>query len=503
MSNPDATQVFDSCDPLVDSGQTIAIRLEQTLTRPKPGGGEDMLLETTGALDVHVRVDGPKVGLLDSDVVGVYPSPGSDNSPDEFLPHIALTRRTLPWERTGPAADKPWLALIVLKESEIGARFTQGAGPSPITSTTVGQLKASHPAAHARFQASGLSDGEAIQVVLVPTTILKSILAIDDLEWLCHVRRVAQDNPLARLDDDRDLAIVVSGRLPDASDVKPQLHYAYLVSLEERTDLQNPTGTTTPLIVLHHWSFTPSKGGDFEQVIKAIRARPNGGVLRFGNLPRDHTGSEPELSADFAALLDDHGYLIPPTVLHQTGEPVEYRSPLRPFPPPVRSRGFAVRPAPEEFVDSDPGDPADYSHATAFEIGRLATLADDGLVDDLRRIRYGALRQEIELPILVDQLPDALRKHGWVMDDLWWDDRFSLPGGEQLIKTAGALAELGEADFTGIEAQGTAWKQTIVAQVDKLAGVAQGPASQIDVGTIDGQTLNELFAEVVSVARGL
>ena len=48
----------------------------------------------------------------------------------------------------------------------------------------------------------------------------------------------------------------------------------------------------TPLVVLHYWTFTPSKGGDFEQVVKAIRVRPNGGVLRFANLPRGRAGEE-------------------------------------------------------------------------------------------------------------------------------------------------------------------------------------------------------------------
>jgi hypothetical protein len=46
-------------------------------------------------------VEGPQLQLTPADVAGVYPAAGSEESPDEFLPHIALERRTLPWERIG------------------------------------------------------------------------------------------------------------------------------------------------------------------------------------------------------------------------------------------------------------------------------------------------------------------------------------------------------------------------------------------------------------------
>src|SRR6185503_18441067 len=52
-------------------------------------------------------------------------------SADEFLPHIALTRRTLPWERLGIDNDiaKPWLALVVFSESELKLAATGKPAP--------------------------------------------------------------------------------------------------------------------------------------------------------------------------------------------------------------------------------------------------------------------------------------------------------------------------------------------------------------------------------------
>ncbi len=82
---------------------------------------------------------------------------------------------------------------------------------------------------------------------------------------------------------DKDVAIVVCNRLPDAGPPdaveKPEVHTALLVSLEQRSELftaghySNPNASTA-LIVLHHWTFTPSKGGDFEQVMQAIGYDP-------------------------------------------------------------------------------------------------------------------------------------------------------------------------------------------------------------------------------------
>ncbi|MBI1352982.1 MAG: hypothetical protein GC160_01465 [Acidobacteria bacterium] len=501
MSNPDATQVFNACDPLVDSGQQIQIDISQTLTRPKNGGGKVDLLNVSGSASVHLRVEGPQTTLLDSDIVGVFPSPGSDTSPDEFLPHIALKRRTLPWERVGPKPGSPWLALLLLKQSEIGRRFARGGDAQPITPTTVAGVKTTHPKAYARFKAAGLTDSTAIDVVFAPTTTLQKVLSLDDVPLLCHVRRAAQDNPLAKLDDDRDLAVVVSGRLPDASGDKPEPHYAYLVSLEQRTDLQNPSGATTPLIVLHYWSFTPSTGGDFEEVIKAIRVRPHGGVLRFGNLPKGHAAGEPELSGGFAAMLDDAGYLLPPAQLQQDGTQVEYRGPLRPFAPPLRSRGFAVRPAPEEFDGAQHGDPPDYSHAAAFEIGRLSTLAGEGLAEDLHQIKFGPILPEIEVPVAIDKLPDALRRPDWVVDPEWWDDPYTLPGNQQMLKNELQLLQPGQADFTGIAAQSAPWKQSVMNQIEQLAGIEQSPIGQIEIGSIGEQVLHEAFAEVVAITK--
>ena len=104
-------QVFSSCIPLVKAGDAEPITVTQTL---------DGRLKQEGPATVHVRIDGPQTSLLADVVAGVFPAPGSDQSPDEFLPHIAFTRRTLPWERAGPGPRRD--------HAVAGAAAVQGVG---------------------------------------------------------------------------------------------------------------------------------------------------------------------------------------------------------------------------------------------------------------------------------------------------------------------------------------------------------------------------------------
>ena len=114
----DATlEIYDECDPVLETGKTYPVTVGQQAVELRPGGKEETLLSVSGS--VYVKIVGPRVRLDPADIAGVYPAAGSDSSPDEYLPHVALVRRTLPWERNGPVVDHPWMALIVLSEDEL------------------------------------------------------------------------------------------------------------------------------------------------------------------------------------------------------------------------------------------------------------------------------------------------------------------------------------------------------------------------------------------------
>src|SRR5262245_7783684 len=114
-------QVFNSWTVPAKAGDTVKIRIEQSL---KHNGDNNELLNLTGPNEVSLVVQGPQLAIEPSDILGVYPAPGSEDSPDEYFPHIALAGRTLPWERKGPKDHLPWMALLLIAENELagGAR---------------------------------------------------------------------------------------------------------------------------------------------------------------------------------------------------------------------------------------------------------------------------------------------------------------------------------------------------------------------------------------------
>jgi hypothetical protein len=489
-------QIFSDYVPLADAGSTLTLTPSQTLD-----DGTTNLLQLEGASAVTLKVEGPQLQLTPADIAGVYPAAGSEESPDEFLPHIALERRTLPWERVGINGQKPWLALMLFKESELRDEAARKTSPAAtLQSVLLSQLNARDAAGYTTLRTTlGLADNTPLNVLFVKNSVLVSRRPhAADLKYTTHMRR--------DLKTGKDRAIVVSYRLPDAGPEgsEPEIHTAFLVSLEKRDDLYASArglaanaSKEAVLVVLHHWSFTPSQGGDFEQVIRSIAIRPNGGVLRFGNLPKDAGADQPApLSGNFQGLLRTDGYFLEALPHEQPGN-VTWRGMLRPFAPPPRSQGFAVRAAPEEFENPQPDDPLDYSHASAFELGRLLALARPEILEDLRAIHIAF--PPIEPQVAVNKLPQALQKPDWVSNPAWTEEPWSMDingQNQSIVKDENQFLGKGIADVGGIGEQVGGWIDSVVVDLGGMAAPVAAPVAQIDIGTVTPQGLGNMFPEV-------
>jgi|GEM_PF-3995106 len=499
------TQFLNSIKPLIPCGLAFStITVDQTF-------GEG-LLNLTGTKEIKIQVNGPQTELTEADVAGVYPARSSTNSPDDFLPHVALNRRTLPWERNGPSLNTPWLALLLVKDSELKVNSGTKVVPQTLVSDgswavtgTVADALARDPLGTAKLQAF-IPAPTKFKMLFLKNSIVTAIRpAAEELKFLCNVRRTNRGA------GDVDCSIVISNRLPDASGT-PELHTAFLVSLEGRTDVYDIARTTFPqketvFVVLHSWSFTPSRGGDFEEVIRSIQIRPNGGVMRFGNLPQSPLPGKPvPLTAGFDAVLDEHGLFIDPLPHTQEKKLVNFRGPLRPFPPGPRSSGFAVRSAPEEFVDASADTPLDYSHAAAFELGRLLALASQDILEDLREVHR--VIKVIDPQVAINKLPIALQKPEWIVDPPWeqqnpgWEQQpWSLPAGNNIapiIKDGSHFIGAMPGDVSGVSKQ----LQKIGNDVQTTLGNLQTPGilqvTQIDIATISTLDLDKAFGHLAA-----
>lgn len=68
----------------------------------------------------HFTVAGDRFSLDPQSILALFPAEGSVGDHALALPHIALGRSTLPWERKadGASPDAPWLALLLLDDGE-------------------------------------------------------------------------------------------------------------------------------------------------------------------------------------------------------------------------------------------------------------------------------------------------------------------------------------------------------------------------------------------------
>jgi hypothetical protein len=501
----DQSQFLDSVTPLIFSDQgPVTFQVTQTF-----GNNQ---INLTGPTSISIQVTGPQVALTEADISGVYPAPGSTDSPDDFLPHIALNRRTLPWERSGPKGQKPWLALLLVKDSELNAGAATSLtrhrivrpGPS-VVSATAQAVQSRDAIGYANIVAT-MPATTQVNLLFLRNSVLTAIQPqLAELQYLTNVKRTNSGS------GDVDCSIVISNRLPDSSGVTPELHTAFLVSLENRTDFYDVTRTSNPngeigLIVLHSWNFTPSKGGDFEEVIRAIHIRPNGGVMRFGNLPQAPAAGQPvPLSGGFDGLLDEHGLFINPLPHTQAGL-VNFRGPLRPFPPAPRSPGFAIRSAPEEFEDAPPGTALDYSSAAAFELGRLLALASQDILEGLRQV-HGIIKV-VDPEVAINKLPVALQKPEWVVNPAWNDQPWSIPQSNAadsllspVLKDGTQFVGLTPGDVSGVNQQ----LQQIGAQVQASLGAMQianiAQVAQLNIATITTADLDRTFGNVAVKAQ--
>lgn len=187
--------------------------------------------------DYFFEVAGPRFSLAPTEVAGVYPPRNGHGPFDSALPHIALGRRTLPWERalgdaytvTGNQTPYPFLALVLLEQTECTILRNQ-----PLTEVVP-------PAV---FQRLGRPAGIRCDAVEADQQLLRDILPMpEELRLLTHVRQVnVDDRELAAGDSDGYFAVVMGNRIPQAGTA----YVACLVSVEERTDLLPTSDNVDP-----------------------------------------------------------------------------------------------------------------------------------------------------------------------------------------------------------------------------------------------------------------
>ena len=272
-------RLLDSATPTLEAG---LYRLTSALVVQQKDPSQNVSdIAAPPADTMHFEVVGPRFTVDRADIGDRYPTPDSKGAFSDRLPHIALDRRTLPWERA-TADGTPWLALLVFAADE-AKLSTPGALSTLVPATVVTALQGLEP----------FADDPTVAVVLANDlpTFRSALPTKQDVKLLAHIRQVnLADTALAGQDDDGIFAIVTANRLPVSSSTDGTSYLACLVSLEGRDDIWSvPDGQPPPpLIVLHSWNFTSTgAGGTFEHFAANLDAAP------FGDRDDDTTRGGP------------------------------------------------------------------------------------------------------------------------------------------------------------------------------------------------------------------
>jgi hypothetical protein len=232
VTTPGFFELYPSARPALPAGAYTATS-EQTLIAQTPHDG-DVTVPVTDT-EFHLDVVAPRYVMPPDQILSTFPPATSQGDWRERLPQIVLKRRTLPWERnptnpeTDPHTAPPWLALVVLADGE--GRLS--------TDTDVAQCVT--PGVDLGDEAD-VPRGKYLEVR--QSIVDKVFPCLDELDLLCHVRKVdLADTELALGDDDGFLAVVLSNRLPQPAapktadaDATPLKYAAYLINLEHQLD---------------------------------------------------------------------------------------------------------------------------------------------------------------------------------------------------------------------------------------------------------------------------
>jgi hypothetical protein len=385
MSNTNTTtgsvEFVDSHQPpLKDGDYTITAKLT-IKSKDDDGGGQAVpskykIDEKFPEVPRYFSVRGPRFSLSPQDIHTVFPPPGSLGDHAHVLPHVVLTRSTLPWERHPWQAfpenlsdsDKwkrsvSWLALLVFHDEAIKA-----------SELTLQELLSDQQRADTHFPTLKIEkaqdSADKLTVIDVKKKDLVDSILPDakQLQFLSHARQRKNDDQPAS----EGSAVIIANRLPKQNGTTT----VHLVSMEKmyKSDgtsyFQNAADNELIRFVsLKSWQFhCLSPKHTFTELLKGL----NSNTLQLpypqkpGEVHQENTNAKKNLQLGRVPLK------------HQTRSGQEtiswYCGPLAPGPRSLVPPAKPVRKADNLLRYDATMGMVDVSYAAAWELGRLLIL---------------------------------------------------------------------------------------------------------------------------------
>ena len=416
-----AVTLYDSAVPPLTAGEyTVQVKQKVKYWDWEKTDGQLKKLQKESPFDKSFKfqVSGPRFSLSPAEIYERYPAADAKGAFSETFPHIVLSRRTLPWERRlkgdDPKRPRPWLALLLLNEHEIG--------PDP-----EGEQRLNNAPAKDLHTAGAdvlVPDGEKIdewekeEHCLTLDLSVQHFQAIapswNDLPYLAHVRKVDTTDHMeaAGIDDEGWFSVVICNRLPT-----PGLeHRAFLISLENLNDYLPPSKIdpkykTVRLVVLAHWRFVDDAKRSAQQLLTNLHCS----ALR---LPEDDKPVDQDEKIEKTLRF---GYV---PLLHTTADGYRtvswYRGPFAPYFLPTKPKD-KVYPSADAALRYDPEHGLfDVSYSAAWQLGRILGLQNQPFARAIRQLKLRELQEDAKRNNL-----EKLEKHfGTTRDSKTWQELF-------------------------------------------------------------------------------
>ncbi|HEY7640574.1 MAG TPA: hypothetical protein VH814_12695 [Steroidobacteraceae bacterium] len=277
---PNASVVFL---PWVRQGAAAAINVADTLGANMRGAVD---LKATLAINdvagdpITVRLRGPAdvVGIDPNEVVRVDPKPNTTDFEPNYFPGIEFDRPDFPWLFTPAKAGvdaklRPWLCLVVVRQQEGVLLSSSADAPLPVLNIDapakpaeeLPDLVESWAWVHAQVAASSLSETD-------PTAMKNDMQTRPERSLsrlLCP--RILQPNTdyIACVVPTFDL-----GRRAGLGEEIKDTELTATNALKPAWSLTPTAPTSVRLPVYYQWRFRTGEGGDFESLVRLLRAVP-------------------------------------------------------------------------------------------------------------------------------------------------------------------------------------------------------------------------------------
>ena len=411
-------QFYEAIIPPLDDGD-YKLTATQKLTG-LPGATPNPTIDPV-TLEFSVR--GPRFKLNPADIHSVYPS-GNSTAYEGQIPHLIVSRKTLPWERLLAKDQKrctslqtndqelctPWLALLTIYEDDPGGIPKLCSGTVVDLIATKDGGKRPPTTGGTAITESDLDNGESLDdlcnFIDVPAELFATIAPrVGDLPFLAHARAVNTDNkPIEGIIEDGIYSVVISNRVSEVS----KLNGAFLVSLEEFTDLLKGTVPSdiqsVRLAVLYSWLFQMGAEDPFDVLMSAQHS----GLLTI-NSPSDVTKSVLPPTVGSSSFADDtvnyalaSGYAALNHHMREGDKSFSwYRGPLIPYLIDLvlnRDQSNPVFRTADELLRYSPASGLfDVTYAAAFQLGRLLALQNEAFLTSLRTYLHHVKGQAFRL----------------------------------------------------------------------------------------------------------